>query len=47
MTRQQWLEIFAAAFLDERISEDLPTLIEASEILAREFETAHRLKRPN
>ena len=47
MTRQQQLEIFAAAFLDERISEDLPTPTEAREILAREFETAQRLKRPN
>ena len=35
MTRQQLLEVFAAAFLDERLKDDLPTPEEAREILRK------------
>ena len=38
MTRQEWLEVFAAAFLDERLKDDLPTHVEAVEILRKAWD---------
>ena len=35
MTRQQLLEVFAAAFFEERLKDDLPTPDEAREILRK------------